>query len=72
MHIKAKDRGTSLQSQSWAGRDISLGLTGQPVAKSVQDRVSLCTLGCPGTHSVDQADLKFIEIHLPLPPEDWG
>jgi hypothetical protein len=23
------------------------------------DRVSLCSLGCPGTHSVDQADLKL-------------
>jgi hypothetical protein len=22
-------------------------------------RVSLCSLGCPGTHSVDQADLKL-------------
>jgi hypothetical protein len=24
-----------------------------------QDRVSLCTPGCPGTHSVDQADLEL-------------
>jgi hypothetical protein len=24
-----------------------------------QDRVSLCTLGCPGTHSVDQAGLEL-------------
>jgi hypothetical protein len=24
-----------------------------------QDRVSLCCLGCPGTHSVDQAGLKL-------------
>jgi hypothetical protein len=24
---------------------------------------------CPGTHSVDQADFKLREIHLPLPPE---
>jgi hypothetical protein len=23
------------------------------------DRVSLCSPGCPGTHSVDQAELKF-------------
>jgi len=23
------------------------------------DRVSLCSLGCPGTHSVDQAGLQF-------------
>ena len=31
-----------------------------------QDRVSLCSLGCPRTHSVNQAGFK--EIHLPLPP----
>jgi hypothetical protein len=24
-----------------------------------QDRVSLCSLGCPGTHSVDQAGLEL-------------
>jgi hypothetical protein len=24
-----------------------------------QDRVSLCSPGCPGTHSVDQADLEL-------------
>jgi hypothetical protein len=24
-----------------------------------RDRVSLCSPGCPGTHSVDQAGLKF-------------
>jgi hypothetical protein len=24
-----------------------------------RDRVSLCSLGCPGTHSVDQAGLEF-------------
>jgi hypothetical protein len=24
-----------------------------------QDKVSLCSLGCPGTHSVDQAGLKL-------------
>jgi hypothetical protein len=27
------------------------------------DRVSLCSPGCPGTHSVDQAGSKFTEIH---------
>jgi hypothetical protein len=26
---------------------------------------SLCSLGCPGTHSVDQAGFKLTEIHLP-------
>ena len=30
------------------------------------ERVSLCSLGCPGTHSVIQADLKLTEIHLYL------
>jgi hypothetical protein len=24
-----------------------------------QDRVSLCSPGCPGTHSVDQTDLEL-------------
>jgi len=31
-----------------------------------QDRVSLCSLGCPGTHSVDQSGFELREIHLPL------
>jgi hypothetical protein len=30
-----------------------------------QDMFFLCLLSCPGTHSVDQADLKLTEIHLP-------
>lgn len=29
--------------------------------------VSLCNPGFPGSHSVDQASLKFIEITLPRP-----
>ena len=33
-----------------------------------RDRVSLCSLGCPGTRSVDQAGLELTKIHLPLPP----
>ena len=37
-----------------------------------QDRVSLCSCGYPGTHYVDQADLKLTEIHLPLAPECVG
>jgi hypothetical protein len=32
------------------------------------DRVSLCSSGCPGTHSVDQA---VLEICLPLPRKCW-
>jgi hypothetical protein len=35
-----------------------------------QDKVSLCSPDCPGTHSVDQADLNS-EIHLPLPLKCW-
>jgi hypothetical protein len=35
-----------------------------------QVRVSLCSPGCPGTHSVDQAGLNS-EIHLSLPPKGW-
>ena len=31
------------------------------------DTVSLCSLCCPGTCSVDQAGLEFTEICLPLP-----
>jgi hypothetical protein len=35
-----------------------------------QDRVSLCSPGCPGTHSVDQDGLELRNT-LPLPPECW-
>lgn len=31
-------------------------------------RQGLCSSGRPGTHQMDQAGLKFFEIHLPLPP----
>ena len=34
-------------------------------------RVSQCSLGCPGTHSVDQAGLELTKIRLPLPLECW-
>jgi hypothetical protein len=30
--------------------------------------VSVCSQGCSGTCSVDQAGFKLTEIHLPLPP----
>ena len=36
-----------------------------------QDRISLCTVGCPGTPSVDQTSFELTEIHLPLPPKYW-
>jgi hypothetical protein len=32
-----------------------------------RDRVSLCSPGCPGTHSVIQAGLELTETCLPLP-----
>jgi hypothetical protein len=35
----------------------------------LQDRVSLCSSGCPRTHSVDHAGLKLTKICLPLPPK---
>jgi hypothetical protein len=34
-------------------------------------QVFLCSPDCPGTHSVDQAGLKFTEIYPPLPPKCW-
>jgi hypothetical protein len=39
------------------GEWMSLTLFVVVVAVVFQDRVSLCSLGCPGTHSVDQAGL---------------
>ena len=33
-----------------------------------RDRVSLCIPGCPGTHSIDQADLELRN----LPPKYWN
>jgi hypothetical protein len=35
------------------------------------DRVSLCSPGCSGTHSVDQTALELTEICLSLPPSCW-
>jgi hypothetical protein len=35
-----------------------------------RDRVSLCSPGCPRSHSVDQAGPNS-EIRLPLPPKCW-
>jgi hypothetical protein len=39
--------------------------------RTLRHRVSLCSPGCPGTHSVDQAGLELTEIYLPLPPKCW-
>jgi hypothetical protein len=33
------------------------------------ETVSMCSPGCPATHSVDQAGLELRETNLPLPPE---
>lgn len=35
------------------------------------DRVSLWSPGSPRIYYVDQDNLEFIEIHLPLTPESW-
>ena len=34
-----------------------------------RDKVSVCSPGCPGTCSVDQAGLELTEILLPVPPK---
>jgi hypothetical protein len=36
-----------------------------------EDKVFLCSPGCLGTHSEDQAGLELSEIFLPLPPKCW-
>jgi hypothetical protein len=38
---------------------VVLSLVGWLVLFVFRDRVSLCSLGCPRTHSVDQAGLKL-------------
>jgi hypothetical protein len=35
------------------------GMFGRKLFFFPRDRVSLCSLGCPGTHSVDQAGLEL-------------
>ena len=37
----------------------------------IEDRASLCSPGCPETHTVAQAGLELTDIHLPLPPKCW-
>ena len=34
----------------------------------VQDRFSMCSSGCPGTHSVNQADLELIDLPAAFVP----
>lgn len=33
--------------------------------------IGFLRVGCPVTHSVNQASLEFTEISLPLSPECW-
>jgi hypothetical protein len=47
----------------WQGKKIE-----QLFYVAFQDRVSLCSLGCPGAHSLDQA---YLELSPPLPPKCW-
>jgi hypothetical protein len=35
--------------------------------RGIQDRVSLCASGCPGTYYIKQAGLELTHIHLPQP-----
>jgi hypothetical protein len=38
-------------------------------ASQMKHRISLCSPGCPGSCSVDQAGFELREILSPLPPE---
>lgn len=38
---------------------------------SPRQGLSLHSSGCSGIHDIDQAGLKVIAIHPPLPPESW-
>jgi len=40
-----------------------------PLTPLLFEMVSLCSPGCPRTHSVDQVGLELTEIPLPLSPE---
>ena len=55
---------TQKQNKKIWSRNLNLFGGGGGFVVVFQDRVSLCSSGCPGTHSVDQTGLK---IHLPLP-----
>jgi hypothetical protein len=55
-------------SECWPGR---CGMnTPQQSVPFFPERVSLCSPGCPGTHSVDQAGLEL--RNLPSSAEYWG
>lgn len=40
--------------------------------KRFWDKVSLCSPGWPGTHSVEQVNFEFVAISLLLPPKPWN
>ena len=57
------------RSSGRAGTAVNLNPLSSVFCFCFGDRVSQCSPGYPGTHSVDQAGLRFIEICLSLPPE---
>jgi hypothetical protein len=65
-HIR-RGRWISLQM---AVRSIYQDMDRQTDRQTDRDRVCLlCSPGCPGTCSVDQAGFELFEIRLPLPPK---
>ena len=70
-YLEAGD-GTQVHGKFLANRSSSP--SPKPVCNSgfAEESCSLCSLGWPGTHSVDQAGLRIPGICLPLPPECWG
>lgn len=51
---------------------VSLSLSvSLPLSWLFLGRVLFCSSDCLGTYYVDEAGLKLMEIHLPLPPEHW-
>jgi hypothetical protein len=37
-----------------------------------RDKVSLCSLGCPGTHSVDKSSLELKDLPASASASVWG
>ena len=62
----------SKETMNLIGGRQNMGEVGEKRGKIIfwgqefQDKASLCSLGCSGNGSIDQADL---ELCLPLPPE---
>ena len=57
--VPGVDKALSLIKVGEEGRTHDLYLVFLFVCFVFRDRVSLCSPGCPGTHSVDQAGLKL-------------